>query len=136
MNYKSFKWCFLNSYVNKMHFVTDLACIMCKLPHLKEFFNVCDELWWWWIQWLPISSGYNVAIPFDSLPWCYCCGLIWDRLHLDTSPDFLSLALYSFLSLFNFQNGMHSLCPAVWSKHRRWLLMSMLCLNPLACVRY
>nr|XP_025610879.1 uncharacterized protein LOC112703579 isoform X2 [Arachis hypogaea] len=31
------------------------------------------------------------------------------------------------------QNGMHSLCPAVWSKHRRWLLMSMLCLNPLAC---
>ncbi|KAB5534534.1 hypothetical protein DKX38_017620 [Salix brachista] len=29
--------------------------------------------------------------------------------------------------------GMHSLCPAVWSKHRRWLLMSMLCLNPLAC---
>ncbi|KAI4333517.1 hypothetical protein L6164_018311 [Bauhinia variegata] len=31
------------------------------------------------------------------------------------------------------KNGMHSLCPAVWSKHRRWLLMSMLCLNPLAC---
>ncbi|KAK7852664.1 hypothetical protein CFP56_038242 [Quercus suber] len=31
-------------------------------------------------------------------------------------------------------NGMHSLCPAVWSKHRRWLLMSMLCLNPLACI--
>ncbi|KAI3465662.1 hypothetical protein Pfo_022325 [Paulownia fortunei] len=30
-------------------------------------------------------------------------------------------------------NGMHSLCPAVWSKHRRWLLMSMICLNPLAC---
>ncbi|KAL9666234.1 hypothetical protein QQ045_000560 [Rhodiola kirilowii] len=23
------------------------------------------------------------------------------------------------------------LCPAVWSKHRRWLLMSMICLNPL-----
>ncbi|KAJ9551515.1 hypothetical protein OSB04_015560, partial [Centaurea solstitialis] len=23
------------------------------------------------------------------------------------------------------KNGMHSLCPAVWSKHRRWLLMSM-----------
>ncbi|KAK2638690.1 hypothetical protein Ddye_026485 [Dipteronia dyeriana] len=31
------------------------------------------------------------------------------------------------------KNGMHSLCPAVWSKHRRWLLMSMLCLNPLSC---
>ncbi|XP_048321402.2 uncharacterized protein LOC107432613 [Ziziphus jujuba] len=31
------------------------------------------------------------------------------------------------------KNGMHSLCPAVWSKHRRWLLMSMLCLNPMAC---
>ncbi|XP_021895015.1 uncharacterized protein LOC110812530 [Carica papaya] len=31
------------------------------------------------------------------------------------------------------KNGMHSLCPAMWSKHRRWLLMSMLCLNPLAC---
>ncbi|XP_030930041.1 uncharacterized protein LOC126695121 [Quercus robur] len=31
------------------------------------------------------------------------------------------------------KNGMHSLCPAVWSKHRRWLFMSMLCLNPLAC---
>ncbi|XP_062011654.1 uncharacterized protein LOC133728274 [Rosa rugosa] len=31
------------------------------------------------------------------------------------------------------KNGLHSLCPAVWSKHRRWLLMSMLCLNPVAC---
>ncbi|KAI3411479.1 uncharacterized protein J3R85_017903 [Psidium guajava] len=31
------------------------------------------------------------------------------------------------------KNGIHSLCPAIWSKHRRWLLMSMLCLNPLAC---
>ncbi|XVF04382.1 hypothetical protein REPUB_Repub05bG0077800 [Reevesia pubescens] len=31
------------------------------------------------------------------------------------------------------KNGIHSLCPAVWSKHRRWLLMSMLCLNPAAC---
>ncbi|XP_051134970.1 uncharacterized protein LOC127254112 [Andrographis paniculata] len=31
------------------------------------------------------------------------------------------------------KNGMHSLCPAVWSKHRSWLLMSMICLNPLAC---
>ncbi|XLR03411.1 hypothetical protein S83_069609 [Arachis hypogaea] len=33
---------------------------------------------------------------------------------------------------YDSKNGMHSLCPAVWSKHRRWLLMSMLCLNPLA----
>jgi len=32
------------------------------------------------------------------------------------------------------QKGMHSLCPALWSKHRRWLMMSMLCLNPLDCV--
>ncbi|CAN0891255.1 hypothetical protein LINGRAHAP2_LOCUS16891 [Linum grandiflorum] len=31
------------------------------------------------------------------------------------------------------KKGMHSLCPAVWSKHRRWLLMSMLCLKPFAC---
>jgi hypothetical protein len=31
------------------------------------------------------------------------------------------------------KNGMHSICPAVWSKHRRWLLMSMICLNPFAC---
>lgn len=31
------------------------------------------------------------------------------------------------------KNGMHSLCPAVWSKHRRWLLMSMICLNPPTC---
>ncbi|KAF7145902.1 hypothetical protein RHSIM_Rhsim04G0036400 [Rhododendron simsii] len=31
------------------------------------------------------------------------------------------------------KNGMHSLCPAVWSKHRRWSLMSMICLNPLSC---
>lgn len=40
-----------------------------------------------------------------------------------------------YLSLLtNGQRGMHSICPAVWSKHRRWLLMSMICLNPLACV--
>ncbi|KMT13258.1 hypothetical protein BVRB_4g085200 [Beta vulgaris subsp. vulgaris] len=31
------------------------------------------------------------------------------------------------------KNGLHSICPAVWTKHRRWLLMSMICLNPLAC---
>ncbi|CAH8260513.1 unnamed protein product [Arabidopsis lyrata] len=31
------------------------------------------------------------------------------------------------------KKGMHSLCPALWSKHRRWLMMSMLSLNPLAC---
>ncbi|XP_020572603.1 uncharacterized protein LOC110019322 [Phalaenopsis equestris] len=34
------------------------------------------------------------------------------------------------------QNGLHSLCPALWSKHRRWLFMSMLCLNPLACFKF
>ncbi|XP_002986940.2 uncharacterized protein LOC9642884 [Selaginella moellendorffii] len=34
---------------------------------------------------------------------------------------------------FDRKNGLHSLCPAIWSKHRRWLLMSMICLNPLAC---
>ncbi|GAB2284352.1 hypothetical protein Dimus_018808 [Dionaea muscipula] len=31
------------------------------------------------------------------------------------------------------KNGRHSLCPSVWSKHRRWLVMTMICLNPLAC---
>ncbi|KAF8696306.1 hypothetical protein HU200_037212 [Digitaria exilis] len=31
------------------------------------------------------------------------------------------------------KNGVHSLCPAIWSKHRRWLMMSMMCLNPVAC---
>ncbi|PSS14323.1 Potassium voltage-gated channel protein like [Actinidia chinensis var. chinensis] len=31
------------------------------------------------------------------------------------------------------KNGMHSLSPVVWSKHRRWLLMSTVCLKPLAC---
>ncbi|AQK87707.1 hypothetical protein ZEAMMB73_Zm00001d038747 [Zea mays] len=31
------------------------------------------------------------------------------------------------------KNGMHSLCPAIWSKHRKWMLMSMMCLNPVAC---
>lgn len=41
---------------------------------------------------------------------------------------------YFALPFIYYQNGMHSLCPAVWSKHRRWLLMSMVCLNPLACV--
>ncbi|TVU35226.1 hypothetical protein EJB05_17104 [Eragrostis curvula] len=31
------------------------------------------------------------------------------------------------------KNGVHSLCPAIWSKHRRWLMMSMMCLNPVTC---
>ena len=39
-----------------------------------------------------------------------------------------------YLFSYNWQNGMHSICPAVWSKQRRWLVMSMICLNPLACV--
>lgn len=34
---------------------------------------------------------------------------------------------------FDRKNGVHSLCPAIWSKHRRWLLMSMICLNPFTC---
>ncbi|XP_031495193.1 uncharacterized protein LOC116260822 [Nymphaea colorata] len=34
---------------------------------------------------------------------------------------------------FDRKNGVHSICPALWSKQRRWLLMSMICLNPLAC---
>ncbi|KAH7424488.1 hypothetical protein KP509_11G011100 [Ceratopteris richardii] len=34
---------------------------------------------------------------------------------------------------FDRKNGMHSLCPAIWSKQRRWLLMSMVCLNPFTC---
>ncbi|MCO5614434.1 hypothetical protein L7F22_068716 [Adiantum nelumboides] len=34
---------------------------------------------------------------------------------------------------FDRKNGVHSLCPAIWSKQRRWLLMSMVCLNPLTC---
>ncbi|KAL6615992.1 hypothetical protein ACP70R_038262 [Stipagrostis hirtigluma subsp. patula] len=31
------------------------------------------------------------------------------------------------------KNGVHSLCPAIWSKHRKWLMMSMMCLNPVTC---
>ncbi|EEE64455.1 hypothetical protein OsJ_19304 [Oryza sativa Japonica Group] len=31
------------------------------------------------------------------------------------------------------KNKMHSLCPAIWSKHRRWMVMSMMCLNPVTC---
>ncbi|BBM98966.1 hypothetical protein MPTK1_1g17610 [Marchantia polymorpha subsp. ruderalis] len=34
---------------------------------------------------------------------------------------------------FDRKNGLHSLCPAVWSKHRRWLSMSMISLNPISC---
>lgn len=63
-----------------------------------------------------------------------------DFSHVKLSP-FLSWFLFTWLIwsillilLFSLQNGMHSLCPAIWSKHRRWLLMSMVCLNPLACV--
>ncbi|KAM0858013.1 hypothetical protein ACQ4PT_048069 [Festuca glaucescens] len=31
------------------------------------------------------------------------------------------------------KNGVHSICPAIWSKHKKWLLMSMMCLNPVSC---
>lgn len=34
---------------------------------------------------------------------------------------------------FDRKEGLHSLCPAVWSKHRRWLAMAMASLNPLSC---
>lgn len=118
---------------------TDLACIMCNLPHLQELFNACDELNYG-------VDGFS-GFPFPLL----LCGLslwfitmvllLWLNLRYDgiaswCFSSFPSLGLYSFIHLFNFQNGMHSLCPAVWSKHRRWLLMSMLCLNPLACVSF
>ncbi|KAL8131847.1 hypothetical protein AgCh_007672 [Apium graveolens] len=31
------------------------------------------------------------------------------------------------------KNGMHTICPAVWSKNRSWSMMSLVCLHPLAC---
>uniref|UniRef100_A0ACD5U1E1 Uncharacterized protein n=1 Tax=Avena sativa TaxID=4498 RepID=A0ACD5U1E1_AVESA len=31
------------------------------------------------------------------------------------------------------KSGVHSICPAIWSKHREWILMSMMSLNPLSC---
>ncbi|KAJ1258068.1 hypothetical protein BS78_10G045800 [Paspalum vaginatum] len=34
---------------------------------------------------------------------------------------------------FERKNGVHSVCPAYWSAHKRWFFMSMLCLNPFAC---
>ncbi|KAL6606181.1 hypothetical protein ACP70R_041834 [Stipagrostis hirtigluma subsp. patula] len=34
---------------------------------------------------------------------------------------------------FERKNGVHSVCPAYWSSHRRWFFMSMICLNPIAC---
>ncbi|VAH21583.1 unnamed protein product [Triticum turgidum subsp. durum] len=34
---------------------------------------------------------------------------------------------------YDHKNGVHSLCPVVWSKQKKWLLMSMMCLNPVAC---
>ena len=34
---------------------------------------------------------------------------------------------------FDRKEGLHSLCPAVWSKHQRWLAMAMLSLNPISC---
>ncbi|AQK80464.1 hypothetical protein ZEAMMB73_Zm00001d036224 [Zea mays] len=33
---------------------------------------------------------------------------------------------------FERKNGVHSVCPAYWSAHKRWFFMSMLCLNPFA----
>ncbi|CAN6165066.1 unnamed protein product [Urochloa humidicola] len=34
---------------------------------------------------------------------------------------------------FERKKGVHSVCPAYWSAHKRWFFMSMLCLNPFAC---
>ncbi|KAL6839584.1 hypothetical protein ACP4OV_030523 [Aristida adscensionis] len=34
---------------------------------------------------------------------------------------------------FERKNGVHSVCPAYWSAHRRWFFMSMICMNPFAC---
>ncbi|EEC80031.1 hypothetical protein OsI_21715 [Oryza sativa Indica Group] len=34
---------------------------------------------------------------------------------------------------FERKNGVHSVCPAYWSAHRRWFFMSMICLNPFTC---
>ncbi|CAM0954417.1 unnamed protein product [Alopecurus aequalis] len=34
---------------------------------------------------------------------------------------------------FESKNGIFSICPAIWSKHRRWMLMSMMRLNPVSC---
>ncbi|KAG8076746.1 hypothetical protein GUJ93_ZPchr0006g42563 [Zizania palustris] len=34
---------------------------------------------------------------------------------------------------FERKNGVHSVCPAYWSTHRRWFFMSMICLNPFTC---
>ncbi|WOG98457.1 hypothetical protein DCAR_0417800 [Daucus carota subsp. sativus] len=31
------------------------------------------------------------------------------------------------------KTGMHTICPALWSKNRSWSLMSLICLNPVAC---
>ncbi|EEE65105.1 hypothetical protein OsJ_20161 [Oryza sativa Japonica Group] len=36
---------------------------------------------------------------------------------------------------FERKNGVHSVCPAYWSAHRRWFFMSMICLNPFTCNR-
>uniref|UniRef100_A0A0E0A568 Uncharacterized protein n=1 Tax=Oryza glumipatula TaxID=40148 RepID=A0A0E0A568_9ORYZ len=35
---------------------------------------------------------------------------------------------------FERKNGVHSVCPAYWSAHRRWFFMSMICLNPFTCI--
>ncbi|KAJ7537869.1 hypothetical protein O6H91_11G025400 [Diphasiastrum complanatum] len=34
---------------------------------------------------------------------------------------------------FDRKNGVHSVCPAIWTKNRKWLFMSMFCLNYLTC---
>ncbi|TYH92764.1 hypothetical protein ES332_A13G206300v1 [Gossypium tomentosum] len=57
-----------------------------------------------------------------------------DRLHVASiayiSRKLLQCVAYTTFFISDLFLGS---CPAVWSKHKRWLLMSMLCLNPLAC---
>nr|CAB3478193.1 unnamed protein product [Digitaria exilis] len=53
---------------------------------------------------------------------------------LDEDDEGFGCEIGTFGNFKKSKNGVHSLCPAIWSKHRRWLMMSMMCLNPVACV--
>jgi hypothetical protein len=55
--------------------------------------------------------------------------------HCFIKPRITHINTQRALSVLGFmQNGVHSVCPAYWSAHKRWFFMSMLCLNPFACV--
>ena len=84
---------------------------------------------------------------FCSFPPSSRCVLVWHKLVLNTprctnqaysSISSVCWLVLCYMSLLKFmcilQNGMHSLCPAIWSKHKKWMLMSMMCLNPVTCV--